>query len=196
MCALHVMADVFFPLSQMCTFFFVFIIFNFCALHHPNVMCAVWCAHFHVYVYDAIQFRTICGRWIHYSRYTATIWAVRRPIITISQFYAFVVSHYSCSHWLSIGSKSSLYHELYICRACVIAERKHFSSHRVLHTFWIIFFFFFFFFSSGKLILVIIRGLLFPNRIRLLLVSFICFLFFCFFLFSTWNLSCAMPIQL
>lgn len=117
-CALHVMADVFFPLSQMCMFFFVFIIFNFCALHHSNVMCAVWCAHFHVYVYDAIQFQTICGRWIHYSRYTATIWAVRRPIITISQFYAFVVSHYSCSHWLSIGSKSSLYHEQYMPSMC------------------------------------------------------------------------------
>lgn len=50
------------------------------------------------------------------------------PIITISQFYAFVVfALYCCSHWLSIGSKSSLYRELFL--PCIQVHCLHTHTH-------------------------------------------------------------------
>lgn len=132
-----------------CVFFprrTIFIIFNFCALQHPNairVCCVSVCvceAHFHVYIYDAIWFS--CDMCQMYSYFTIQAYICRTiyepwgdsigppplnlQIITISQFYAFVVfALYCCSHWLSIGSKSSLYRELF-----AMCTHKHtYSSH-------------------------------------------------------------------
>lgn len=130
-----------------CVFFprrTIFIIFNFCALQHPNairVCCVcVRSALSRLHLWCNMIFHAICARCIHISRYKHTfaepymsrevVQSAHPPlnlqIITISQFYAFVVfALYCCSHWLSIGSKSSLYRELF-----AMCTHKHtYSSH-------------------------------------------------------------------
>lgn len=64
--------------------------------------------HTYVHVYDAMWFERYVWQMYSYFKIHRHIWVVSHPIITISQFYAFVVSHYGCSHWLSIGSTKKL----------------------------------------------------------------------------------------
>lgn len=113
-------------------------------------------AHFNAHIYDfklyapdVFIFHDVRAQIVHTVDHIwgAALSSFHPPIITISQFYAFVVfTLYCCSHWLSIGSKSSLYRELflpytqykYIVQSLYTSHHSHFVHVLVFSFFFLV----------------------------------------------------------